>query len=326
MEERQTSMADHFHYPPEVFSLLVDTIPLLCRSKKDVLLFFQGAGVSPEDLADVSRTVRTNAPSISKYEIARTVLTKMNARGDSGLRSRRELLKRVTEFEDYSSCWPSDQLKARGLVATLRSIVNVKDSFTRMKQERDAEREEIQARVRAEQTAAAEKRTRIQGVSSRLAALFGMDDEPHERGKLLEVVLNDLFSAYGVLIREDFRRKDPDSSIVLEQVDGVIELTGSIHLVEMKWLRDPVGVAEFGPHLVRIFGRAGASGIFISNSNYTEPVIKQCAEFLNQRITFLCSLHEIVMLLQRQDDLVAFLKRKSHAAIIDKKPYLEILG
>ena len=34
-----------FHYPPELFSLLVDTIPLLNRSKKDVLLFFRGAGV-----------------------------------------------------------------------------------------------------------------------------------------------------------------------------------------------------------------------------------------------------------------------------------------
>jgi len=35
-----------FHYPPELFELLVDTIPLLCRSKKAVLLFFEGAGVN----------------------------------------------------------------------------------------------------------------------------------------------------------------------------------------------------------------------------------------------------------------------------------------
>lgn len=33
------------HYPPEILSLLVDTIPLLCRSKNDVLIFFKGAGV-----------------------------------------------------------------------------------------------------------------------------------------------------------------------------------------------------------------------------------------------------------------------------------------
>jgi hypothetical protein len=32
-----------FHFPPELFSLLVDTVPLLNRSKKDVLTFFRGA-------------------------------------------------------------------------------------------------------------------------------------------------------------------------------------------------------------------------------------------------------------------------------------------
>jgi hypothetical protein len=103
-------------------------------------------------------------------------------------------------------------------------------------------------------------------------------------------------------------------------------LNGSIHLVEMKWLKGPVGVAEFGPHLVRVFGRANAKGIFILSSSFTTPVIKQCAEFLNQRTTFLCSLQEIVLLLQRQEDFVALLKRKSQAAIVDKNPYLEILS
>ncbi|MNL09344.1 hypothetical protein D3C87_1301030 [compost metagenome] len=113
---------------------------------------------------------------------------------------------------------------------------------------------------------------------------------------------------------------------MLEQVDGVIELGGTIHLVEMKWLKDPVGVADFGPHLVRVMGRADASGIFISNSEFTQPAITQCAEFLNIRTTFLCSLEEIVILLQRQGDLVDLLKRKSHAAIINKQPFVKILS
>ena len=61
-----------------------------------------------------------------------------------------------------------------------------------------------------------------------------MDDKPQERGKLLEATLNDLFKSYGILIIEDFLRKAPDSSLVLEQIDGVIMLNGTIHLVEMK--------------------------------------------------------------------------------------------
>lgn len=319
-------MAEQFHYPPEVFNLLVDTIPLLCRSKQDVVLFLQGAGVPSEDLAAVSRIVRTNRDAINKFEIVRNVLTKVNARGDSGLRPRREIIKRVTEFDNFDTCWDSDRLKAKGLVAELGKTVNVKDSFTRMKQERDAEREQVLARQRAEQAAAAGKRANIEDVSKRLFALFSMDDKPQERGKLLEAVLNDLFKAYGIHVREDFRRKSPDTGTVLEQIDGVIELDGAIHLVEMKWLNIPVGMGEFSPHLSRLFLRANAHGIFIATNGYTEPVLTECKNALNLKTIFLCSLQEFVMLLQRQGDLVGLLKKKSQAAIIDKNPYLEVLS
>lgn len=317
-------MAEQFHYPPEVFNLLVEGIPLLCRSKKDVITFFQGAGVDHSDLAYCASIIRRNPQEINKYEIARDVLTKVNTRGDDGLRARREIIKRVVEFEDFSTCWPADQLKAKGVVASLRDVVNVKDSFTRMKQERDTERAQVVARNRAMQLAATKKREAIEDVNQRLCALFSLDDRPQERGKLLEVTLNDLFKAYGIFIQEDFRRKDPDSSLVLEQIDGVVIINGTIHLVEMKWLKEPVGVAEIGPHLVRLYARANASGIFISNSDYAETAIQQCREALNMKTIFLCSLREIVLLLQRQGDFESMLKRKSQAAILDKNPYFEI--
>lgn len=320
------NMTDAFHYPPDLFELLVSTIPLLSRSKKGVVLFLRGAGVAEEDLAEVSKQVTAKPDDINKFEIVRRVLSKVNARGDSGLRCRREIIKRVTEFESFESCWPSDQYKAKGLVASVREAVNAKDSFTRMKMERDAERSQALAEQRAGQAAAAEKRTRIANIGSRLAALFGMDDRPQERGKLLEKVLNDLFQAYGIHVREDFRRKAPDSSLVVEQIDGVIELNGDLYLVEMKWLNAPVGISEFSPHLSRLFMRANAHGIFIATNGYSVPVIAECTNALHLKTIFLCSLQEIVMLLQRQDDLAEFLKRKFQAAVIDKNPFVEILS
>ena len=261
-------MAEHLHYPPEIFNLLVDTLPLLCRSKQDVVHFFVGAGVENEDLSEVARIVRTNRGSINKFDIVRNVLTKVNARGDSGLRPRREILKRVTEFENFDTCWDSDRLKAQGLVAVLSKTINVKDSFTRMKQERDTEKEKTVASQRTKQQAAAAKRAKIVDIDKRLSALFGMDDRPQERGKLLESVLNDLFRVFEIDVREDFRRRDPDTGVVVEQIDGVIELDGKIHLVEMKWLNAPVGIGEFSPHLSRLFLRGDASGIFISSNGY----------------------------------------------------------
>ncbi|KTB94281.1 restriction endonuclease [Pseudomonas syringae ICMP 11293] len=319
-------MADHFHYPHDILDLLVETIPRLVKGKKDVILFFEGAGVDEADLRDARSTLATASQSINKFDIARDVLTRVNRRQDSGLAARREIIKRVTQFESFETCWENERLKAKGLVATIREAVNAKDAFTRMKNERDSEREQVQARHRDEQLQAAKKRNEIDDIKIRLFGLFSQGYNPQERGKLLENVLNDLFRAYEVQVREHFVRKPLDSATVLEQIDGVIELAGKIHLVEMKWLKDPVGVADFGPHLVRVMGRADASGIFISNSEFTQPAITQCAEFLNHRTTFLCSLEEIVMLLQREGDLVDFLKKKSQAAIINKQPFLKILN
>lgn len=135
-------MAESFQYPPELFKLLVDTIPLLCKSKRDVILFFRGAGVIQSDLTHVETTLRRDQTSINKFEIARDVLTKVNIRGDNGLAVRREILKRVVEFESFETCWENDQYKAKGLVSSIRELINKKDSFTRMKQERDLERQQ----------------------------------------------------------------------------------------------------------------------------------------------------------------------------------------
>lgn len=319
-------MAEAYHYPHDLLTLLVDTIPLLCRGKKQVVLFLRSAGVDEADLREMDEIVRKNPDSINKYEIVRNILAKVNARGDNGLRARREIVKRVVEFESFETCWPADQYKAKGLVQSVREAVDAKDSFTRMKQERDAERGERVAKQQAERAAAAEKRAKLEDINRRLSALFTMDDKPQERGKQLEGVLNDLFRAHGILVREDFRRKAPDTTVIVEQIDGVIEINGQIHLVEMKWLNSPVGMGEFTPHLSRLFLRANAHGIFIATNGYAESVVAECRTVLSQKTMFLCSLHEFVMLLQRQDDLAEFLKRKSQAAIVDKNPFLEILS
>jgi len=67
-------MGSEYHYPPEVFNLLVDTIPLLCRSKRDVITFFRGAGVSETSFKDLELQVENSRDSIKKHEIARVVL------------------------------------------------------------------------------------------------------------------------------------------------------------------------------------------------------------------------------------------------------------
>jgi restriction system protein len=62
-------------------------------------------------------------------------------------------------------------------------------------------------------------------VQAELGSLFAQSD-PHKRGKALEGVLNRLFKAGGISVRDAFVLR-VDGEGVVEQVDGVIELGGA---------------------------------------------------------------------------------------------------
>ncbi|MBD2088040.1 restriction endonuclease [Trichocoleus sp. ST-U3] len=309
-----------FHYPPEFLKLLIETVPLLCRSKKDVLLFFRGAGVDSTLTNDIAIVFNTNRDSISKYEIVRTVLIRLNERGDSALRERREIVKRIVEFESFSTCWPEDQLKARGLVAEISRVLKVKDSFTKMYQEREEERIKRQAQEKAKLEEVERRRNELAAIKADLFLLFRESDS-HKRGKVLEGVLNRLFKASGILLREAFTVKGDQGEGIIEQIDGVAEINGDFYLVEMKWWSTALGPGEVSQHLVRVFNRGQARGIFISTSSYTEAAIKTCKESLRQAVVVLCTLEEIILLLEQEKDLKHFLKEKIKAAVIDKDPF-----
>lgn len=313
-----------FHYPPELMNLLVDTVPLLCRSKADTLLFLRGAGVADSLLSDLAMKVQTNRDQITKYEIVRTVLARLNERGEAALRERREIVKRVVEFEDFSTCWESDRLKAQGLVTQIQRLVNVKDAFARMSNERERERQEVVAKRERESKHAQERRSAIDDVKTELFALFA-EANPNKRGKALEAVLNRLFQVYGISVREAFTLAGDAGEGVIEQVDGVIELDGHLHFVEMKWWKDPLGVPEISQHLVRIYHRPHAHAIVISASEYTAPAVATCKEALVRgKVVTLCTLKEFVLVLEAAADLAAFLRRKVQATIIYKSPFSEV--
>ncbi|NLZ53260.1 MAG: restriction endonuclease [Thermoanaerobacteraceae bacterium] len=313
-----------YHYPPDLLNLLVDTLPLLNRSKRDLILFFKGAGVEPKYISDIEEIVSVNRDSISKYEIARTILERLNEAGDKTLRARREIIKRVVEFEDFSCCWESDILKAKGAVAEVRKIINVKDSFTRMKLEREKERLKRQQEYMKELEMIQKRSNELRSLKEDFFRLF-QEQNAQQRGRSLEYILNSLFKIYNMIIKESFTVKGENKEGIIEQIDGAIELDGEVYLVEMKWLKNPVDVSEISQHLVRIYHRSYARGIFISASGYTKAAIATCKEALQKTIIVLCKLEELVLLLEQEKDFKEFLKSKVNASITDKNPLYEPL-
>ncbi len=319
------SMNIIYHYPPELLNLLVDTIPLLCRSKKDTIIFLRGAGVSTGITSDIEKRVVYDKENITKYEIVRTVLTRLNEKGEATLRERREILKRVCEFESFSNCWPSDQLKAKGLVAEISRVINVKDSFTRMKQERQKEKDKARLEHEKKLKAIHEKKNSIKAVKDKFFSLFSNTHTPQQRGKILEGVLNNLFKIYGLLVRESFTLVKEEGEGISEQVDGVVEIDGNLYFVEMKWTKGPIDVNTISRHLVRVYHRGYSRAIFISSSEYTKPAITTCKEALQKTVIALCDLQEIVNLLEQEKDLYEFVKDKINCAVIETNPYKKIM-
>ncbi|MFJ4880409.1 restriction endonuclease [Streptomyces sp. NPDC088745] len=251
------------------------------------------------------------------------MLSQINEQGDTGLGVRRELLKRAIEFEDFSTLWPDDRLPAQGLQANVRSLVNVKDAFTRMNQAHDDERAARLAARTAEATRLARRHAKFVTLRDRLAALFNEAD-PRKRGIAVEDVLNDVFKAEGILVRESFALRNEEGQVT-EQIDGALELDGAQYLVEIKWWGEPVEINAMSRHLVRVYGRSEVRALFISASGFTAPAIKESERALSQRVIVLGELRELIVLLEQESDVASWLREKVRIAQIDRRP-LAILG
>ncbi|WP_406490750.1 restriction endonuclease [Streptomyces sp. NBC_01604] len=307
-----------YHWPPELLELLIDTVPRLSKSKEGVLTFLRSAGISEDLLRGHRKLLQADRNAVSKFKMVRDVLGRLNEQGDAALPVRRQLLRHVTEFQEFTTLWKQDRSMAKGNIADIRSIVNTRDAFTRMQQERDAERDERLAAQRAKQEEANRRRQRIQGLKDQLAQLFSHTN-PQARGLALEQVLNSIFDADGILIRDSFTLRN-EEGVAGEQIDGVIEVDGALYLVEVKWWNRPIDVDPVSRHLVRVFTRAEARGLFISASGYTRPAIQECANALNHRVIVLGELKELVLLLERQGSISDWVRHKTHTATVDRRP------
>jgi restriction system protein len=317
------SLDQTYHYPPELLEMLTEVIPCLFKSKQSVIDFFRGAGIAASFLAEWQSKVRADRNSVKKHEIARDILRRLNEGGDKTLVQRREVIKRISEFEDFSTCYDNDRYKAQGLVAQIQKVVNVKDSFTRINLERERERKQRQeahaASVKAKQKEAEERAV----IKDSLYKLFGETDA-FKRGKRLEGILNSLFSFAGFLVREAFTVKGDEGQGIIEQIDGAVEIDGMLYLVEMKWWDKPIGRQEIAPHFVSVYGRGNVGGIYISYSGYSPAATEDAKTGLAQKVFVLTELQEIIEAIERESNLTVFFKEKINRAKSDRNPLYKL--
>jgi restriction system protein len=315
-----------FHFRPDLMEALVQAIALLHKGKQGVLDFFSGSGVPLSLMQAEADQVRRDRDSISKFVIARNILRRLNELGnkETAIRQRREVARRIAEWHSFDTAWEKDQLTAKGAVSQVREIINVYDSFTRMKMAKEQEAAKHQA-VQDRKNAEEQKRlAEFDAIKDDFYALFGLTD-PHKRGKALEGVLNRLFKHARIGIREAFTVRCDDSGKPLEQIDGVVKIDTAHYLVEMKWENEPTDVPTFNQHVSRVFMRRNSGdvrGIFISYMGFKDTTITTAKKAKTAgAFVVLCTLQQLVQLMEKRGDLLAFFQRRITALDVDEEPF-----
>jgi hypothetical protein len=311
---RRPALDSSYHYPHELLELLVDTIPRLIRSKADLLGFFADAGAPGELLAPWRARVEADRQGVSKFHIARSVLRALNERKDQARTVRREIIRRIARRQDFSTCWDDDRRKAEALVSWVRGVASDKDARTWDPALGETlRRQQIIASHNQKLRAIEEDRRALDELKRDVYGLFALAEKC--RGPALVAALPRLFGHFGIPTREPFLIT-PGGGF------GSIELDGRAYLVESRWQAGPIDTPEIAAHLVRVFGRGDAGGIFISCSDYTEATLAECGVALKDRVVILCQVEELVMLLERARDLKQLLRDKVRAAMVDQVPYI----
>lgn len=298
-------MDTYFHFPPDLFNLLVDTIPRLNKTKKDLLLFFQNVGVPKAQLQPYYILLSSNRSQLKKYDVTREILAFLNQQSERMLGVRRKLLQRVIEFDSFETCYPNDKDRAKANVADIQKLVKMKDTVTKYEKYLIKEQSE---KIKKQQKIVDEIRRskeRFEDLQQRFSQLFSIQN-PQERGKKLEKVLNDIFLYFKIGVKEDFVIYDDETGKNYEQIDGVVEINHYLTLVEMKWEKVPIGADKIARFMSRLLVRKNVDGIVISYSSFAETAIPTAKEALAISVLALVDLKDIFDVLNQKKDLAEF--------------------
>ena len=104
------------------------------------------------------------------------------------------------------------------------------------------------------------------------------------RGQEFEDLINDIFEREGILLKKGYHSSDNKS----EQIDGVIEISGRIILVETKWVRKNIAASELYSFIGKVENKlSGTLGVFISKKKLSDNFVKSIVKGRKRRILLL---------------------------------------
>lgn len=146
-------------------------------------------------------------------------------------------------------------------------------------------------------------------------------DDPHQRGYLLEDLLNRTFDLHSIPVHKSFRRNEG-----AEQIDAAFEFDGWHYIVECRWRQRLADIRQLDG-LAGQVARSGRQtmGLFLSVNGWSPnvvPLLKQNAE----KAIFLMEGYDLRAVLEQRMDMRRLLKAKIAALNLEAEPYRSVMS
>jgi hypothetical protein len=320
LADPEMRVTDDTSSPPaaDARPLALEAIATLVHVKRTTAEQLLRRAEVPEDLIRRFLTEKDLATGEkrSKREAGALVLDELARRG-----AENDVVRRLVAI---AATWDAfhlaqDEYRARAVVQKARELHGILV-------EAEA-RERAQAERRAQEAAdrlKREKKTLLRDQSALLLAQFehaAVEGQPHQRGFLLEDLLNRTFVLHEITVHHSFRRNAGG-----EQIDAAFEMDGWHYVVECRWR---ARLADIG-QLDGLTGKVSRSGkqtmgLFLSVDGWSDHVVPLLKQNPDKNIILMEGL-DLRMVLAQQVDLRRLLKAKLAALNLRRSPTCRCRG
>lgn len=249
---------------------------------------------------------RWDAEGLSKFKIARHVLTDLAGRGAAGQDVVRRVVIELANMTKPDATAP-DHHAGKQAIADLKQLaVARRDLVDTATAEQEARRKEQDRRVSAGKA----RQDALDSLSRRLAALAVSKNSPQRRGYDLERLLADLFTAFELEYRPSYRNPH-------EQVDGAFDYKSFNYLVEARWRATAPGAGDLADFKTKVDGKLESTrGVFVSMAGFDQAVVDYFTRAARgaRNNLLLVDGQDLALIVQRNVALPDALDYKIHAA------------
>jgi hypothetical protein len=209
---------------------------------------------------------------LSKYQLMRSVLAELDAKGAVGAKVQRQLVRELVGLRTFGQEVDADA--ARECIRRLASVAGeyglLDDLAARGRGEAQASAQrQAAARERLKKSADRTiKLTELRGEFAHLAGSLDAPSDRQERGYRLEALIGGLARLEGLSYSPPYRK----GTVV--QIDGHFHFDGHHYLIEARWRAQQPDFAALSAFSAKVSnGLVGTRGLFLSIAGFrTEPV------------------------------------------------------